>query len=49
MKNCCVERFILQYSPHAQTHKHIHINCVVFYGFEQNTKSSASETQTNPN
>lgn len=47
MKNCCVERFILQYSPHAQTHKHIHI--VVFYGFEQNTKSSASETQTNPN
>lgn len=39
MKNCCVERFILQYSPHAQTHKHIHI--VLFFTDSNKTRNQA--------
>lgn len=39
MKNCCVERFILQYSPHAQTHKHIHI--VLFFTDSNKTLNQA--------
>lgn len=39
MRNCCVERFILQYSPHAQTENNIHI--VLFFTDSNKTLNQA--------
>lgn len=46
MKNCCVERFILQYSPHTQTLKHTHI--VGFFFTDSNKTLNQAPAKVKP-